>query len=275
MLNPPDYSEWVTRLVSDNFGRLWLRKFQYDLENGNIAADIEDVFKLRAEVKLSATSGIPWLQLVESLLQENPVLFDLKGLRIPPNHEPYSVIVNLETYSYFYLRRRVLVTILDEGDEELDFIWSNIGGIITPRFHEGRLRTGRAFFWCAPTEVIDVIVSGNTPDQAASLIRDRLGLHHVGEGQRLVRIDIPANALVGKRLCAPTTLDSGTNPVFIPFNAADGYGRTLNLVTIERDLKELVAEEVSFDETFTAARVGTVETNVPTISWANVEALVQ
>jgi hypothetical protein len=276
MSSPETYSNWLARLTSEQFGRLWYCKFQYDLKHGNVSPDIENTFRSIIESKLKTTKpDFPPLALIKSILLENPSLFDLQGLRVPQDHEPYSTITNLEAFSYYLLKRRVLITILDEAEDELDFIWANIGGIITPRFFKGNLRTDRAFFWCAATVVLDDVIARHTADQAAITLRDRLGLHHMDKGQRLIRIDIPENALVSRKLCAPTTADSGENPAFIPFNSADGYGRTLNLKTIRRDVKEIVAEEIQFDETFTATRIGEVSTNVPPISWAEVEALVR
>lgn len=269
------YSDWLVKLRSEQWGRMWFCKFQYDLDNGNIPADIGDKFRSIVEAKLKTLKpGLPPLALVESIILENSTLFDLKGLRVPQEHELYSLIVKLEVFSYYYLKRRVLLTILDEADDDLEFIWVNIGGIITPRFFGGRLRTDRAFFWCAAKKVIENVVARHDAGQAATTLRDRLGLHPVGKGQRLIRIDIPVNALVSKKLCAPTTLDSGVNPAFIPFNDADGYGRTLNLKTIKRDVKEIVAEEIPFDETFTATIIGEVSADVPPIPWDDVETLV-
>ena len=275
MPSPETYSDWLARLTSEQFGRLWYCKFQYDLKHGNVPPDIEDTFRSVIEAKLKTTEpDFPPLALIKSVLLDNPVLFDLKGLRVPQNQEPYSTITKLEAFSYYLLKRRVLITILDEAEDELDFIWANVGGIITPRFFEGILRTDRGFFWCAATEVLEEVIALHTADQAAVTLRDRLGLHHMGKGQRLIRIDIPENALVSKKCCAPTTVDSGDNPAFIPFNGADGYGRTQNLKTIMRDVKEVVAEEIQFDETFTATRIGEVSASVPPVSWGEVEALV-
>lgn len=93
------------------------------------------------------------------------------------------------------------------------------------------------------------------------------------KGQRLVRIDIPPDALQGKRLCAPTTLDAGANPVFVPYNDSEGYGRTLNLRAIRRDLKELVVEKIPFTEDFVVMKIGKVGANVPSIDWDAVEML--
>lgn len=270
------YADWLMRLSFHQFGRMWLSKFKYDLNNGNMPADVEHTLKRKVEEKLKTSEpDFPALAILGSVILENPASFDLKGLRIPPNLPPHSLIVKLEDFAYYYLRRRVLVTILDESDDELDFIWENISDIISPRFFTGMIRTERAFFWCTPTDEINNIVLRSKPNRAATKLRNRLGLHRVAKGQRLVRMDIPPDSLLGKTLCAPTTLDSGVNPTFVPFNSADGYGRTLNLKTIRRDTKEIIAEEIPFDKSFTATSVGKVGARVPSISWTDIEALVK
>jgi hypothetical protein len=254
---------------------MWLNKFRFDVTHGNIATTIESILELTVEARLTTLrSGYHPLAVVEMVINENPTLFDLKGLRIPPDDEAYSVLIKLEDFGLFYLKRRVLLTVLDDDDEEFDFIWKNIGGVVTPQFFKGQLRTDRAFFWSAPTEEIERISARFTGDRAATILRDRLGLHTAEKGQRLVRIDIPTASLVGKRLRAPTTLDSGANPTFVPSDSGDAYGRTLNLTKIVRDVKEIVGQEIPFDGNFTVLRVGIVTSNVPVIAWAGVESLV-
>jgi len=274
---PPSaaYSIWETELTSDQFGRMWLNKFRFDIGHGNIPTTMTATLRSVLEAKLvSIGKGLPPLVILETVIQENPILFDLQGLRGPPGNEPYSFVIRLEVFAYFYLKRRVLLTILDDDDEELNFIWRNIDGTITSRFFSGKVRTDRAFFWCAPTKELETTSAKYTADRAATILRDRLGLHLLDKGHRLIRIDVPVAALVGKRLRAPNTLDSGANPAFVPSDSPDGYGRTLNLATITRDVKEIVAEEIPFDETFEIHRLGMVTSKVPHISWLGVEALI-
>ncbi|HSS20058.1 MAG TPA: hypothetical protein VLL54_08285 [Pyrinomonadaceae bacterium] len=270
------YSKWIEKLEADELGALWLSKFRYDLSEGNLAPAIEQEFQELVTSKLdSVGDGDPPLKIVEWVINENPRAFDLRNQRTPTNPEPYSLVIKLEVFALFYLRRRVLMTVLDESDNEAEFVWANLGGIITPAFYDGWVKTDREFFWCAPTRLLVSILAGRRPNQGATLLRSRLGLHLMAKGQRIIRIDIPAPALEAKRLAAPTTLDAGTNPAFIPCNMADGYGRTLNLRTISRDVQELVVEKVRFDGTFQAQRVGRIGARLPAIVWGKLGRLLR
>lgn len=269
-----NYDEWITELVSEELGHLWLSKFNYDLSVGNLPRLLEKTFRTLVETKLATVPlGYPALSVVESVINENPGSCDLKGQRIPADLEPYSLIVKLEAFAQYYLRRRVLMTVTDESDGDVEFVWENLGTVITPRFYEGWVKTERDFFWCAPTRVVLEIIDSCLPNLGATRLRSRLGLHLMGKGQRIIRIDIPPAALAGKRFSAPTTLDSGVNPAFVPFNSADGYGRTLNLKRIRRDIQELVIEKLPFDLNFTANKVGRVGSRLPTILWARIVRL--
>ncbi|HYJ85533.1 MAG TPA: hypothetical protein VEW46_05740 [Pyrinomonadaceae bacterium] len=269
------YVEWITALATSQLGHLWLSKFQYDLKEGNLSPSIENTLKGLIEAKvLTLSLGLPPLSVVESVLKENPTLCDLQGKRAPTNVEPYSLIVRVETFAYYYLRRRVLMTILDESDDEVEFVWAHLGGVITPAFFEGWVKTDRDFFWCVPTRLLlDLTITG-APNKSATTIRTRLGLHLIDKGERLIRIGVPESAILGKKIAAPTTLDSGVNPAFVPFNSSDGYGRTLNLKSLTRDIKEVVIEKIRFESTFSAEQVGKVGAKLPPISWIAIDRLV-
>ena len=269
------YEEWLDQLDLDPLGRLWLLKFHYDLKNGNIPENFEQTLKTVVDPKLPAPADTA-LQILEAVIVENPKSFDLVGLRIPPNGTQYNLVVKLEVFSYKYLNPGVL-TKVDEGEDEYDYVWKELGNTITAKDHFGWVRTAREFFWCAPKGTIKKILTtcNSRCNLAATTVRNRLGLDHMAKGQRLILIDVPNTALAGRKLCAPTCLDSGLNPVFVPFNDPRGYGRTFNLRTGSRDVREVVVEKIPFDPTFGSQKLGKVGAKVPSVSYTVIESLIK
>lgn len=269
------FIDWWNDLSLGRIGSLWQSKLNYDFINGNLPTTVESTIMAAIEANLraleslsSAASGI------DLILKSDPGSFEMQGQRTPTDVEGYSCVIRLEVLAHYYLRRRSLLTVLDEADDELDYIWDNLDTIITSRFLTGTLRTEKAFFWCTPTYELQTIERHGTPDASATAIRTRLGLHLVAQGHRLVRIEIPPEALRGMKVVAPTTLDAGYNPVFIPSNEADGHGRTLNLESYVRDLKELISEPLDLADSFTPHRIGTVQKDISVIDFDAIERLV-
>ena len=268
------YEHWLAEIESQPTGRLWLLKFRYDINNSNIPKDVELTLQSFIESKLPAAPDSA-LQILDAVITENPKSFDMVGLRIPPNDTLYNLIVKLEDFALFYLDKP-RVKKIDESNDPFDEVWNELGKTITAKHYDGDVKTGREFFWCAPEDTIkEIVTSCNPKSSLAATLRDRLGLNKMKKGQRLILINVPSKALAGKKLCAPTTLDSGLNPVFVPCNDPDGYGRTLNLKTCLRDVREVVVEKIHFDGTFGAERLGSINATVPSVSWAAIETLIQ
>jgi hypothetical protein len=133
------------------------------------------------------------------------------------------------------------------------------------------MRTGRAFFWCSPTRSIRTIQTASRSGYQATEIRNQLGLYHVSEGQRLLRVDLPGYMLAGRVIRAPTTLDAGANVVFVPCDDPRGIGWTLNLMTLARGVEEIVVESLPFNSDYVVTRIGIVS-EPPHINWHTVEA---
>jgi hypothetical protein len=213
-----------------------------------------------------ASLGSP-VDVINAVLKQFSATFELQGQRAPAATMPYSCVVTVETFSSQLLnRQRVFSTVKDEGDNDANFIWNNLGVLITPDDYDGELKSlDRGFFWCTPTHVLEAVCDRYNPnrDRAATTVRTRLGLHRMLRGQRLLRIDIPPAALAGKGMRAPTVFDGGSNPFFMPCARGDGYGRTLNLRRVSRDMRELVVEKIPFTRDFVVERMGEVYANVP------------
>jgi hypothetical protein len=270
------YEDWLNNLKADQLGRLWLAKLEFDVAKGNLPPEAMLNLSGFIEGNLhTIESLLSHISVINFAVTQSPMNFDLQGLRLPSLNEPYSCIVRLEVFGLYLVKQRVLSTVIDESDDDMDFIWDNLGGLINASFHEGELRTERAFFWCTPTEQLTVLGSRCSPNKAATVLRTRLGLHQMSKGQRLIRIDIPSDIIVNKTIRAPTTLDGGSNPVFVPSSSTDGYGRTLNLKNVVRDLKELVVEKIPFTSDFVVTKVGKVGARVPPVNLNDIEILVK
>jgi hypothetical protein len=268
------FSHWITWLKSTELGALWLLKFEFDLKSDNLPKTTEPEFIAAVESSLLSLGPVASpLAVIDYATRRNSLVFELQSQKLPKVFEPLSCVVKLAVFSHYYLRRRSLITIVDEGDDEMNYVWDNLGKTITPTFYEGRLRTDKEFFWCAPTSDLDRLQRTYSPHRAATTIRTRLGLQRIAKGERLIRIDIPTDSLRSRRVLPPTTLDGGTNSVFVPCNSADGYGRTLNLITNTRDIKELICEAIDFTPRFKALRIGQVDADVPPFSIEAVKAL--
>jgi hypothetical protein len=269
------YNDWLNDLKSEQLGRLWLAKLDFDLIYGNLLpADISHFQSVIDSNLHNLSSLLSSISVIDFILKKDTASFDLQGQRAPTITEPYSCIVQLEAFSLHLVNPRVLSTVLDEGDNDMDFIWQNLGTIVTPRFHDKDLKSEREFFWCLPTAQLDALELAYSPNKGATIIRTRLGLHKADKGQRFIRIDIPSALLDGKKLCAPTSFDGGANPVFMPSQNPDGYGRTLNLKRIVRDRKELVVEKLPFTHEFKVKRVGRVGACVPPLDINAIEAAI-
>lgn len=270
-----NYYEWLADLNLDPVSQLWMAKFRFDIAHNNLPLGTESVFMTVFNDNLHRIKRLPNpASVIHFVINHDPSSFDLQGQRQPAAVESYSCIMKLEVYVNFYLNRRVFSTKLDEGDEDLDFIWDNLDSLAISRFHIGELKTEREFFWCTPTELIQLLTARYTLNKGATVIRTRLGLNGLHKGQRVIRIDIPPSALLGKRMRAPTSLDGGVNPVFVPSKSKDGYGRSLNLRKCQRDLKELVVEKIPLTNEMSVQRQGRIGASCPSVSYNTIEGLV-
>lgn len=268
-------SEWMSDLLSDNMGQLWLEKLEFDFNNGNLSATDRSDFDALVEANLTSVASLASpLAALEFVLSRTPSLA-LRSRRSVPTLTTVVCIIRMEVYFYYLLDRRAFASIIDEAEDDMTFVWDNMGGLITSVFHSGRLRTDRPFFWCATADQIDAISTHSTDDKNATIIRNRLGLSHMSQGQRIVRLNIPTHLLTGLTVRPPTTLDGGINPAFVPAAESDGYGRTLNLQNLLRDLKELVVEQVEFTPEIDARKQGTVDELCPPLDLAAIVNLLR
>ena len=270
-----NFAQFISDLASNGLGRLWLSKFQFDVDNGNLSGDDRSEFETFVEANLNDVAPLTTpLAALEFVLSRNSSL-DLRSHRPSPALTKFTCFVRLEVYFYYLLDRHAFASIIDEAEDDMDFVWENLGGLISSAFHAGQLRTERRFFWCATADEIEVIGTGLSIDDHTTLIRDRLGLSHMSRGQRIVRLSIPPHVLTGLTIRPPTTLDGGINPAFVPAAEPDCYGRTLNLRSHRRDLKELVVQEVPFTAQIEADKQGTIKELCPPLDLKLIDELLR
>src|SRR6266446_6970206 len=127
----PRYSthiEWLTDLIKDPVGELWLGKLRFDIRKGNLPPSAETTFIQAVEANLlNIEPLLTAVSVVDFVLRGDPNAFDLKSQHRLPDIEEFSCIVKLEVYGLYLLDRRVFATVVDDGDDDMDFIWENLG----------------------------------------------------------------------------------------------------------------------------------------------------
>lgn len=265
------YGDWQRVLTATQSGRIWWANFQFDLRRRNITTLTEADFREGVERLLAAPAGTPHpMVTIDLTVSSEPAKFDLKCTRTPTTPEPYSRVLDAEDFARFNVLWSELGLERDERTGEK--VWDWLGTIIDLTHYTGMIKTRREFFWCSPTRSIKRIQASSKSGREATEIRNQLGLYHVGEGQRLLRVDLPGYILARKMICAPTTLDAGNNVVFVPSDDARGIGWTLNLSTLARGIEEIVVESLPLNADFVVTKIGIVSETPPSINWHQVEA---
>src|SRR6185295_23819 len=253
------FEDWLSGLTASQVGRIFWANYQFDLNKDNLDRTVYDDFKASVERRLGESSpedSLSPFDLVSAILGAEPDRFDLKCARPLLRNEAYSRVIEITDFATYNLRLEEIGLELDEAIGSR--VWDLLGVTITPYHYGNTMKTRRNFFWCLPTRSLSLLQTTASPAQAATVVRNRLGLYYINKDHRLLRIDIPADALAGRRICAPTSLDAGINFVFAPCDDADGVGWTIDLETLSQSVEELVIEGLSFDSSYTVIKIGIV-----------------
>lgn len=269
------FGDWQSALTATQSGRIWWANFQYDVRLRNITALTESHFRQEVDRLLAAAAAAPDpppapMMVIDRVIKNAPALFNLKCTRVPTAPEPYSRVLDAVDFARFNVRRSEIGLEMDENTSLK--VWQWLGTIIDNTHYTGTMETARAFFWCAPTRSLKRIQDASGAGQAATEVRNKLGLRHVGEGRHLLRVDLPEYILTGRIVRAPTTLDAGSGVVFAPCDDPMGIGWTLNLITLGKGVEELVVESLPFNGDYAVTRIGIVANQPPPINWPAVEA---
>jgi len=265
------FEDWLSTLKASQTGRIFWANYQYDLRQDNLDRTIYDDFKDSVERRLEDTTAVDSFSifdLIKAVLKEEPDRFDLKCLRRLLRTEAYSRVMEVKDFGIYNVTGIGL-----EVDEEIGSrVWDMLGTTITPSHYGNTMKTGRNFFWCLPTRSLNLLQRTASPAQEASVVRNKLGLYHINKDHRLLRIDIPPDALAGRRICAPTSLDAGINVVFAPCDDGDGVGWAIDLETLNKSVEELVVEGLKFDDSYTVLKIGIVSEELPDLNMDMIEA---
>lgn len=264
------FKDWLEQLLADQHGRIWWLKLQFDVKAGNLeeAHSVE----LQQQVESRLPSGLTALALAQSVLAEEQSNFDLRGRRTPREPLAYSRVIDADTFAAYHVAWEVTGEPLDEQTGL--HLWEGLGKHITNDHYDltREFRTLRGFFWCTTTQELNALMVG---PEAANRVRDALGLLGVNAGARLLRVDVPASALNGHTVVAPTALDQAANTAFMPCADEDGKGWTLHLRTLERGVSEVIVKKIKLTRDFLVAKIGEVTTPCPSLNLDRIEKMVE
>lgn len=111
----------------------------------------------------------------------------------------------------------------------------------------GWMRTSRPFAWVTRASALDPI--RNAAD-AADRARKRMGLLHYHEDERLVEVRYPASTFQPGDLRVPTAVEGCPSMIFRSRTADDGWGRTVDLESLDDGVPEALHPQVRFTDEF-------------------------
>lgn len=134
----------------------------------------------------------------------------------------------------------------------------------------GVLRGGKPLVWVTKTEEIHSIREEQEEDLVAYTVRNRLGLKHLEERIELVELKYPLETEALElvidpgsdgadytfMLHAPTLFDAGPSLIYRSKDGEDGWGRTVDLASMNDGLPEAVHEPVALSDAFELVYVG-------------------
>jgi len=276
--------------TSNPRGNIWWDNLEFDVSQENLPAETYKEFleAIGQYIKTKNQDERP-VEVIVKALGEPPVLFALKGSRAPET-EPLSRVVDAGSFTYNVKYEELFG--LGTGAKLADTIWDLFknGDIVPQRHFQGKLRSGRNFFWGTPTRTLEPLCDTQEirkneyavhppekADDVATEMRNLLGLSHIAEGVGLYRIDIPVEILEQVKICAPTTLDSSPLCVFLPADKTTRYGWTLNLTNLQPGAEEVVVEPIDFTADFKVTQIGFVRGPLPNSEevWNALETIVK
>jgi hypothetical protein len=263
--------KWQDILSNDPDGSRWLDNFEHDVTWGNIPAPTVRKFLDNVESALAARTpnATEIFKAIVVIIKGDPVSYDLQGLA-PAFQRPYSRVLEVDDYALYNVD--LAAAGIEISPQTVDYVWDNLHEI-TPDYHKGYMMTTRKFFWATLRSRLENLNNVVLPGTVASEVRDCLGLAHVAANRRLLRVDIPPDLLMGKRVRAPTSFDASQSGVFLSAKDPNGQGWALHLRSWVRCGEEFVIEVLNFTDAFHVSKIGVVMTPPPrAIDWAKVKS---
>lgn len=284
-MSSKNLDSWREALINDQQGKIWWYNLQFDVAHNNLSTEINDLFM---ETVREALEALDDYDSPLDLLKKTPSTFSLQGNR-SPEVEPFSRVMD----DYAFARFNIDWEGLGFAEERLeDQVWNRFrkGKIVPASDFRNHMKSGGDFFWGTPTRQLDEVFAklgiesptlfvdpSEKGDQAATEIRNLLGLSYHNEGIGLYRIDIPSKYLQGVKVCAPTTLDSSPICVFLPADEQTPFGSTLHLDKLEPGAEEVVIGALEFTEEYHVTQLGFIRNPLPDDAavWTALEGMVE
>ena len=125
----------------------------------------------------------------------------------------------------------------------------------TDRMFSGK----RELVWVTPTEEVESVRGQNADaTELACILRDVLGLNHHWIDSVLIELQYPPEVVAGLQLSGPTFFDGGRSVIFRTRSSDDGWGRAVDLRSMEDGLPEAVHRPLPFTADFRLRRIGRI-----------------
>jgi len=114
--------------------------------------------------------------------------------------------------------------------------------------------------WVTRSDDLDAFCAAHAnSDDLPARVRDYLGMIHYDDGDQLVRLDYPKNAVPPGQLFAPTFADGCGTRVYRSLTGAGNWGRTVDLTTGGQGAAEAVHPPIPFTSRFKVHYLNRVE----------------
>lgn len=174
------------------------------------------------------------------------------------DQEKCSRVMDLKSFIEYNLEVPQELTGQELSDDDINALQT----IDLAKSGVGKMENRRGFAWVTQTKSLQQIhQQTNSHSQDSSTVRNRLGLMHYQENQKLIEIKYPQEIIETCKLAMPTFIEGCPSRIYRSksLNQDDQWGRTVNLETYEEDLPEAVHPSIPFGQGFSWQYLGRVE----------------
>jgi hypothetical protein len=232
-------------------GRATLANLLFDIAHGRVPPAVVDEF-LNAAVHWNPTSDDPPEHILKGV-QAEPARLVCCGPRVPPS-AGCSRVMHVRDLLRNNIEKSKLGFLIwpTPTREQMDLLVTR-----GPRAAKGYMRTHRAYAWVTPTAELErALKAHESSAEPASAARRLLGLLHFQEDEFLVEIDYPSPTSEGAYLVLPTFVEGCPSLVFRGSSHEDGWGRAVDLETLNDGLPEAIHLPIAFTDAFTIKSLG-------------------
>ena len=128
----------------------------------------------------------------------------------------------------------------------------------------GEMKTRRPFSWVTPTAALNDLRVKYPLDIISTVSRKLLGLLAFQEDEHMVELQYPIMKIHPR---VPTFLEGSPSLIFRAKRATDGWGRTVNLETLDDGLPEAVYPKIPFTSDFKLIDMGPLHPVDNALNW--------